>query len=208
MKKNPVRTLSLVALILVLVILLLANTYARYTSTQTNSDTARVAKWSFEVNDTDLTSTTNTFTFNLFNTINDTTGGAETDISNTTGAIIAPGTQGSFDIVLENLSEVTADYAIDYTVTNSNNIPVEFSTKTGSGEQSDWSADLADVVASESTKLDALNGTTTITVYWKWAIDASTVYAENKTNVTDTALGTAGTATITVQAQVTATQVD
>ena len=43
------------------------------------------------------------------------------------GTIIAPGTRGSFDIVIKNDSQVNATYAIDYTVTNTNNIPVKFS---------------------------------------------------------------------------------
>ena len=112
------------------------------------------------------------------------------------GSIIAPGTQGSFDLVLTNASQVTAQYAIDYTVTNNNDIPVKFSVDGGTT----WTNDLADVAASDSTKLAANSGTTTITVQWKWVFDGN--------DANDTALGSAATATLTVAAAVTATQVD
>ena len=48
------------------------------------------------------------FSFNLFDTINDTSdGNNETDVKSTK---IAPGTKGKFEIKVENLSEVNANY--------------------------------------------------------------------------------------------------
>lgn len=201
----------LVALVLAVVVTgySVSGTYAKYTSQATGTATARVAKWAFDVNDAKK-STQTTFTFDLFKTINDTLdGNEETDVKKAgTGetAIIAPGTQGSFDIVLTNKSEVTAEYAIDYTVTNTGFIPVEFSVDNGAT----WTTDLADVVADGTTKLAMDNGSNTITVQWRWAfVGADSENYKAQTDAADTALGEADTAaTLTVTAAVTATQVD
>ena len=181
-----------------------SGTYAKYTSSSRGDGTARVAKWDFKVGSTNIT-TTNTFTFNLFETIKeaDTTSTEADVVSSNSDKVIAPGTGGSFDIVLTNDSEVSAKYGIDFTVTNTSSIPVEFST-----DGTTWSSTLADIVASDTdTKLTANGGTTTKTIKWRWAYETGTSpYTEGDT--ADTNLGKAGTATITVQADVTATQAD
>ena len=188
-----VRLVAVLAVIMMFTMCFVGGTFAKYTSSASGSDSARVAKWSFEVNDTEI-ATTQTFTFNLFDTIKDSNGtDDETDMSPVDGSIIAPGTQGSFQIKLENLSEVNATYAIDYTVTNTNSIPVKFSVDGGAN----WTEDLADVTA---TNIAHTSGTVTITVQWKWDFEGN--------NVRDTALGYTATDTITVAAAVTATQVD
>ena len=191
-----VRLVAALAVTMMFTMCLVGGTFAKYTSSGTGTDTATVAKWSFKVGEKDI-ATNDTFTFDLFKTIKDSNGNDnETDISPDDGTIIAPGTQGSFNLVLTNASQVTAQYAIDYTVTNTGNIPVQFSVNGGT----DWTNDLADVAASDSTKLAANSGTTTITVQWKWAFDGD--------DTTDTNLGKVGTATLEVSAKVTATQVD
>lgn len=201
MKKNKMMRLASVLLILTLLTTCaISGTFAKYTASATGTDTARVAKWSFEVSDADIVAT-DEFTFDLFKTVKDTAGADEGDVKakNGTDRIIAPGTSGSFALVLENLSEVTAQYAIDYTVTNTSDIPIEFSVDNGAN----WTADLANVVASDATKLDPNTGTKTITVQWKWDYEVN-----EAGNTKDTALGKGGTATVTVAAVVTATQVD
>ena len=191
-----VRLVAALAVTMMFTMCLVGGPCAKYTSSGTGTDTATVAKWYFKVGEKDI-ATNDTFTFDLFKTIKDSNGNDnETDISPDDGTIIAPGTQGSFNLVLTNASQVTAQYAIDYTVTNTGNIPVQFSVNGGT----DWTNDLADVAASDSTKLAANSGTTTITVQWKWAFDGD--------DTTDTNLGKVGTATLEVSAKVTATQVD
>ena len=191
-----VRLVAVLAVTMMFTMCFVGGTFAKYTSSATGTDSATVAKWSFKVGETDI-ATTDTFTFDLFKTIKDSNGtDNESDMSPVDGTIIAPGTQGSFDLVLTNASQVTAQYAIDYTVTNTGNIPVQFSVDGGTT----WTNDLADVAASDSTKLAANSGTTTITVQWKWVFDGN--------DANDTALGSAATATLTVAAAVTATQVD
>ena len=192
-----VRLVAVLAVTMMFTMCFVGGTFAKYTSSATGTDSATVAKWSFKVGETDI-ATTDTFTFDLFKTIKDTDGSSnETDMSPVDGSIIAPGTQGSFDLVLKNESQVTAQYAIDYTVTNNNDIPVKFSVDGGSN----WTNDLADVAASDSTKLAANSGTTTIKVQWKWDFNGSD-------DSFDTALGIGGNAVLTVKAEVTATQVD
>ena len=192
-----VRLVAVLAVTMMFTMCFVGGTFAKYTSSGTGTDTATVAKWSFKVGGTDI-ATSDTFTFDLFNTIIKDSNGTdnETDMSPVDGTIIAPGTQGSFDLVLTNASPVTAQYAIDYTVTNNNDIPVKFSVDGGTT----WTNDLADVAASNDTILAVGSEKKTITVQWKWAFD------ENDT--IDTDLGKVGTATLEVSAKVTATQVD
>ena len=192
-----VRLVAVLAVTMMFTMCFVGGTFAKYTSSGTGTDSATVAKWSFKVGETDI-ATTDTFTFDLFKTIKDSDGiNNETEMNPVDGSIIAPGTQGSFDLVLTNASQVTAQYAIDYTVTNNNDIPVKFSVDGGTT----WTNDLADVAASDSTKLAANSGTTTIKVQWKWDFNGSD-------DSFDTALGIGGNAVLTVKAEVTATQVD
>lgn len=198
MKKSSImiRIVAILSVVMIFTMCFIGGTFAKYTSNASNADTATVAKWSFKVGETDIAAN-NTFTFDLFKTIKDSNGtDNESDMSPVDGTIIAPGTQGSFDLVLKNESQVTAKYAIDYTVTNDNNIPVKFSVDNGAT----WTDDLADVTASEDTTLAVGSDEKTITIKWKWDFEG--------TDTDDTDLGAAGTATLTVTANVTATQVD
>lgn len=195
-----VRLVAALVVVMMFTMCFVGGTFAKYISSATGTDSARVAKWSILVGGTDI-ATSETFTFDLFKTIKDSDGTSdETDISPADGTIIAPGTSGSFEIVIKNESEVTAQYTIDYTVTNTDNIPVEFSVDGGAN----WSADLADVAASESTKL-AVGATKTVTVQWRWRFEATDIAAGD---AIDTPLGIAAAAVLEVKAEVTATQVD
>lgn len=193
-----VRLVVALALIMMFTMCFVGGTFAKYTSSGSGTASATVAEWSFTVGGTDIV-TTDTFTFDLFNPINDTKDHQdENDVADTK---IAPGTEGFFDLVLKNESEVTAQYAIDYTVTT-NGIPVEFSVDNGNH----WATTLTDVPASNDTKLEVGSEAKTITVQWRWAFeDNSDIPARD---AIDTALGKAGTAQLTVTAAVTATQVD
>lgn len=195
------KKMSLLAVLLMAVAVTaysVSGTYAKYTSSATASDSARVAKWDIDFNTLDTDD--HTFTFNLFETVLDSDGvSTETHIG--ASDIIAPGTSGEFTMSLQNKSEVYANYSIDYTVTNTNNIPVLFSVNGGDT----WTSDLADVA---DTPLDNQNATE-ITVQWKWAFeDTSSDDAKAARDASDTTLGAAGTAELKVEAKVTATQID
>lgn len=193
----------------------LSGTVAKYSTEKSADDSARVARWSFTVgsgNDgKDIA--TEDFVFDLFDTINDTKLGTnnavevESDVDvngkEDDATVIAPGTQGFFDIVLTNASEVNATYAIAFAVENTSvtvnganvTIPVQF--KVGNGE---WSTN-GTPAAVPATAITMNGGTATVRVYWKWDFNG------NDTN--DTALGTATTEpTLKVTATITAEQVD
>lgn len=205
MKKN--RMIRLASVLLVCVLLttsVISGTFAKYTSEATASDDARVARWAFKVGDANIAAS-ETITFDLFQTINDTDGSAETDVQNKLNdgkTVIAPGTSGYFEIKLQNTSEVTAKYAIDYAVANNIGAHIQFSVDNGTT----WTNDLTDVAASEDTQLAIGSEVKTIKVMWKWAYESTT---DTGWDAADTALGTADDlATLTVTAKITATQVD
>ena len=222
------RILTLVLVLCMVSVCFLSGTVAKYTSTGTGTDTASVAKWKFTVESADI-ATTDTWTFDLFNTVNNLKVNPSDDADNDddvndaadndadTPQIIAPGTTGSFVIDLVNESEVTAKFGIVFDVDDANNttgttIPLLYRVKVGDtwiGGESNWQADLTDFnIDPASTEYDAVletnAKTTTVTVEWKWVFEAG-----NDTN--DTALGADSVDTpvqLEVSATVTATQVD
>lgn len=207
MKKDN-RTVKFAIIVLALTmiaLILVAGTYAKYTSTGNGSDSVKVAKWSFKVGDKDITTATESFTFDLFKTIKDSDGNAnETDVK--AGKIIAPGTSGEFSFDVENTSEVNAKYSLSYTVSNDGNIPVEFSVDGGPWVSALDSKNVTD-------KAIAMGVKETVKVKWRWAYEggSSTNFQSSQTDNTDTALGVTaqGTAnTLTVKIDASATQVD
>lgn len=153
---------------------------AKYTTSVSGSDTANVAKWHFEVNDVNMTPVGNDaeMTFDLFNTIMDTDGQSpESDVKTN---LIAPGTSGSFDVKIENLSEVNAVYDLDFSVKNESGIPIQFSTDGGKTWKTYSQLDELDV---HQKAIAMETGAETVKVQWKWAF--------NGDDSTDTTLGIA-----------------
>ncbi len=194
MKKNKKhKSLStfvvLVVMLVMICVVSISSTYAKYTTTVTGTDSAKVALWKFEINDTALASGETTYTLGLFNTINELDGSAsvspETDVKS--GKIIAPGTQGSFDIKIKNASEVNATYKIDFELTGATGMNLKFSTDGGST----WADSLTKIPATDI----AMGATETVNVAWKWEYEV-----DDATNTADTTLGVAGSATPTVTA--------
>ncbi|MBQ9960947.1 MAG: hypothetical protein IJP00_03480 [Firmicutes bacterium] len=201
MKKN--RMMRLASGLLVAVLLttcVISGTFAKYVSEAEATDTARVAKWSFNVGSNNDIADATTFTFDLWN---HTDGNVDYDGDGTgTEKVIAPGTTGDFDIVLTNNSEVNATYAIEYNVDNQG-VPIEY--KVGDGA---WKTTLDNVAA---TNIAMNGGTATIKIQWRWAFTGaqSENYTSSQTDITDTDLGKADTlAKPSVTAKITATQVD
>lgn len=194
MKKQRFFMLGIITvLVAVLSLTFVSSTFAKYTSTVSGSDSARVAKWAWEINDAALAKGQTELTFNLFDTINDTLApnGDETDVAD---ELLAPGTQGEFVLKFENLSEVNATYAVDWTLTNTKSVPLQFSI-----DGTNWESDL-DELDIDATKIDMLTGSKTVTIQWKWSFDGD-----------DTALGfdaAAANIEVTVAAVVTFTQID
>lgn len=193
---------------------MLSGTYAKYTSAAAGTDTARVAKWTFEVEGTDIAKS-ETFTKNLFDTITNTDGTAETAVKETDGSLIAPGTMGKFNLAIENKSEVTASYTVAYEVTFSDGktIPLEFTNDVDEAGKvkadATWHTDISEVNQA-ATEVTYGATATSKTVYWRWAFEDTTDdNAKQTRDISDTGLATTGTdVTATLKATVTATQKD
>ena len=194
MRKNRLFILGIFTVMVALVSLsLVSGTWAKYTSSVSGSDSARVAKWEWNYKGAKVTA--ENVSFDLFGTIyeEDTTSTENHVVS----GLIAPGTGGSFAISFENESEVTATMNVTFSQTETSDIPVEFSFDKNFADGSVKSniADLSwsQVLSVNSTAVEK-------TVYWRWT------YNGNDAN--DTALGAKGTDTITVSMSVVFTQVD
>ena len=179
---------------------LLGGTLAKYTSNVTASATATVADWSIEVGDTEITvDPVPTVTFGLFSTVKEYDfSGTDDDVA--TGSLIAPGTGGEFALEIENLSEVSAKYAIVLSEVNDGGIPIEYCVDDGA-----WKTSIADLSTSleGELKLGAAPVSATKTIKWRWAFEK-----DDARDIADTALGIAGTDTVAVTANITVTQLD
>ncbi len=192
-----------VLLITIIAVILVANTYAKYITSKDLEAVATVAKWSIKLGGKDITQN-EAVTFDLFTTVKDTDGSDETDVS---ANRIAPGTQGSFDIKLENASEVTAKYTVTFESQNASNIPVEFSVDEGKT----WKTDIKELTLTDVLEAGAKTSTTeSPKISWRWVFERGTEDPEKTTNnEDDTVLGTAKVApTVTVTAHLVAEQVD
>ena len=201
MKDNKlVKLVAFILLITIVAISLVAGTYAKYTSSVSGEDTATVAKWSIKVNDNELAAETPTVTFDLFDTIKDSNGGTEEDVE---AGLIAPGTSGTFDLVIANESEVKAKYAVAFEISGTT-LPLEFSL-----DGQTWSSSLAPIEAEEDDYLAAKTGTKTINVQWRWAYEQTDV-TTGDTADTDFGILAQGTTVpeVKVKTTLTVTQVD
>ena len=200
---NKIVKFTIFVLLLTIVALyLVSGTYAKYTSEFAGSDKAIVAKW--VVSDDDVEKNINIFDVSkIYDTNGETAytvnaGTDDTDVVNGTDkGIIAPGTWGSFTYIVSNDSDVNATYAVDYTVDEAG-VPLEWSVN---GQ--DWTDDLSDV----STTALNMEADDTVTVYWRWVFEETTI--ATKSDTTDTALGLAETlAEPSINVKTTFTQVD
>lgn len=203
MKKENKLTkfISFVLLITIIALILVAGTYAKYTSTATGSDTATVAKWDIkagvEGSELSITGSNSTVAFNLFDTILDSAETADTAETDVSEGMIAPGTRGKFELSVKNDSEVNAAYTVNFELVDTElpegtTLPLEFKVNDGN-----WTSSLDSVAAT------ALNmGESNIaTVQWRWAYESTTGDAN------DTTLGI-NKPDLNVKATLVVTQVD
>lgn len=198
MKKNKIFTLGLViTFVFVVSLTLVSGTFAKYTSTVTGNDSASVAKWAFQygtsegtLSDVDLSST-KTIAFNLFDTILDTNGDTETDVA---ANKIAPGTKGSFQFVVKNVSEVNATFDLTLELTGAQ-VPFQYTIQVDEGAASSASTTLPML----NNQAINMNASTTITITWEWPFEGN--------DETDTTLGIEAS-TVTIKATIVFVQVD
>ena len=200
MKKN--RMMRLAAFLLVCVLLttsVISGTYAKYVSTATATDTAKVAKWQINVGTVNIAQAdTQVITFGLFDTINDTDGSGEE--KHVSAGLIAPGTKGAFDVTITNNSEVDANIKAALSAKETNgDIPIQYSV-----DGTTWKANLADLSVDENL---APGASAEVNVLWQWVYEV-----DEAGDTADTRLGIAaasGTApAVEVTMAVTATQID
>lgn len=202
--KKKLKLSKIVVFVLMLTIIatiFVSETYSRFTTTASGSDSVVVANWSFEVNGKEIAvkGDAETIDFNLFDTIYDSDGeNEETDVAD---GFIAPGTSGAFEFALQNTSEVTAQYGIEFEVTNTNNIPIEYST-----DGSTWTNTLEDIIASEETTLAIGQETKNVVIKWRWSFDGDTDADTTIGSIAGEATDDAGIPNITVKATVNAIQ--
>lgn len=198
MKNNKLaKFMAIVLLVTLLAVILVSGTYAKYTTTVSSNDSATVAKWNITLNGEDISKgTQKTLKLGLFDTINDT--GFTNEDTDVTKGKIAPGTTGKFEIAkLINKSDVNAQYKIIYNITNTSNVPLEFSNDQNASDD-EWKS-LNEFSMNDFAPLskNSEEGTSTGTIYWRWKFDRSN-------DVADTELGVNApevvvTATITVE---------
>lgn len=189
MKKNRILIAGVITAFVALITLsLVSGTWAKYTSSVEGSDTARVAKWSFDGANLEA----KTIAFDLFKTSYDET-------VKSTDKVVAPGTAGSATFELKNTGEVTAEATIVLTITNANNIPVKITYVDAEGNEKEVDATGTITLPAKQLAIGQ-ESATEITIKWAWPFDGN--------DTTDTTLGIAGAAKIKVVATVTFTQVD
>ena len=212
MKKKNYNSIKIFAILLffaMLALIFIVGTYAKYTTELVGSDVTTAAKWAWQINDSDVSKNDTEFTFNLFDTIKDTKdGNEETDVKATK---IAPGTKGSFEIKVENLSEVNAYYNLTLNETKGqdvSNAKIEYSI-IGTDDAADWTTSL-NTFNLTNTLLEMETGSKTLTIYWRWAYSPSEAQDNIDTTVGFAAANSASDVdkTITIEATLNFTQVD
>lgn len=180
-KRSNLARLGVLVLALTLITTcLVGGTLARYVTEVVGSAKAVVAKWAFDAKNSDQSISTKNFVIDLGSTTNRTTY-PTTDVKE---GVIAPGTTGSFDILLVGTG---SEVGIDYTV--------KLAAKTGSDPLPDDMVFSFDPITDQNTgvKLASLADETgtidysaadkameeTITVYWSWAFDANDTTTNN-----------------------------
>lgn len=228
MKKTKLMRAALLLLVLTLITsCFVGSTFAKYTTSKTGSDTARVAKWGVAI---DAKGTTFA---KEYKTDTDGVGAiANSVVSAGTDKVIAPGTKGRMvEMTITGTPEVAVrvNYAANFKVENwtvDGKFYCPLHIKVGNIWYDGTGYDSADAfenavskaISDLSGNYDAgtnLNGAnvTVPSVSWEWPFEntsASTPAGVKnpQTDANDTALGNAGNATISLSVTATVTQID
>ena len=233
MKKNKMMRIASVLLVAVLLsTCAISGTFAKYVTSETGSDTARVAKWgvaieaeSFGMFEADYTTDDGQANFTGNYSVSSASGDRDD--------LLAPGTKGSFaNIAITGTPEVAVDVAIVATVTVSDNwkdgedkfycpIVVTVGDKAISGLDYESATDFANAIKEEidgkskqyapNTDLASLYDTTNLDLAWSWAFEGTAGTKNSQTDVKDTVLGNAAVSadlTLSIGVNITVTQVD
>lgn len=178
-KGSKIVRLGVLALTLTMVsTCLMGGTMARYVTEVTGTASASVAAWKFNVNDT--TSEKSTFSdIALGSTANR----ASYDAKGIADKVIAPGTTGSFEIIIDGTgSEVGVDYTVKIAAASGTTLPADLTFKVDGtayilGNDVNGTIDYS--VAENAMKK-------TLTVTWDWAFGESDDKDTNDNGYADT----------------------
>ena len=228
MKKTKFMRAALLLLVLTLITsCFVGGTFAKYTTSASGSDSARVAKWGFKPTTISLD--------NLFKTAYDTTVKAG---DNPQTDVIAPGTKGeaTFGFTYGGAEGIAPEVAYTFEVSTTgsecaddihNNANIKWSldgqlAKADGKTEGTWDALIAAIEALDGNKADnkydagslpaafATAGANEHTVGWEWVFETKTGDEVDATqDTTDTAMGNdANLANVTLKITVSATQID
>ena len=195
-KKNKRTLLAVLLVLLIVVTSAFIGSFAKYITSRTVSDSARVAKFGLGI-----PGTIDLFSDSYTNVQADTDG----------QKIIAPGTEGQYQFEVTGSSEVaytvSANVSVVYSDEWDDYTPLLFSINgTTWTSFADFQTDLSTALASKTLEPNAAY-TSTQTIYWKWPFHTSA-----GDDVKDSSMGymasTATAASVTVELEVIATQVD
>lgn len=188
MKKQRFFMLGIITvLVAVLSLTFVSSTFAKYTSNVSGTDKAKVAKWEWAfTGDVQGSDDAAAFTkIDLFKTaiydLNaedrvDTSSVEQHVLAGSEQPLIAPGTGGTAQFVINNTSEVDAEYSIIYSA-QEEGVRLEWST-----DNTNWKDEITALNVSD-VAISKVSGTTTVTLYWRWT------FGDPTHNVTDTQLG-------------------
>ena len=141
---------------------LLASTHSKYTNKITGNGETEIAKWHFTVNGATETAST----IHLADTYNPST---------LINGKIAPGTSGSFDLVVDSTgSEVGVNYVVDFR--NETNKPsnLKFKYKDGNTVRTFNNLEDLETYLKGTINANDTNKTRTLTVSWEWLYETGT----------------------------------
>lgn len=163
---------------------LIQSTYAKYVTSATGTANMTFARWNILVNSQDVINNSNFSTTILPNF---------TGSANIRSGVIAPTSQGTFDIVLDMTEvDVTLDYTVSASVSSSNTVTdLKIQSYTIDNVTTDYTGSITNRLL-----LNNNNRTVTITFNVEWVEDAQDGAVMN--NAADTAAATSGVAAIDV----------
>ena len=178
-KRSRIVSLGVLALTLTMMsTCLMGSTMARYVTEVTGSATAAVAAWSFKADSKDSVGETFTEIY-----LGDTTHREAYDVKAIAEGVIAPGTKGSFDIVIDGAgSGVGIDYAVKIAAGKDVILPDDlvFSTEAITADKPGSKLDDFSPSGTIDYAAGADSMKKTITVNWEWAFGEDDTAEENK----------------------------
>lgn len=163
MKKKKIYIFLLLLLFVGVVSICIGGTYAKYTSKISKNSMVAIAKWNFKSDNNQ------TININLKENYDESTLVSTRNSSGMEYKLIAPGTEGSFDIKLVNTSEVAANFYVS--IDEISNLPANIKFYKDENYQTELipgnSKITGSLKANDSTGLN-------VKIYWKWPYETGT----------------------------------